>query len=259
MIFACKLEATTVIDVVPENSKETEARIKKAFAEVPVQYEHREKEDNFNKMDDPNFNPKDTASGKESIVQKRKKGELYYSLPSNYDEKAEYDTIMAYIQDKFKRVDKEEAEEISESLVKYGKEHDLDPKFAAALIARESGFNKKAVSRTGAKGLGQIKDFNFKSLEISDPFSIKENIRGTTKYIRELIGNWENPKKKQSVVNADTESDRIRLALASYFKGPGAVRREGVDAKSHEYVDDILKYYYDISSHKKSESLDILK
>lgn len=216
------------------------------------EYEHREKEDVFNKLDDPHFNPKEVAPKKTAA----KSGEYGFNK-DNFDEKLEFKTILNYIKDKFKKINNEEAEEISEHLVQSGKEHEIDPKFAAALIARESAFNKNAVSRTGAKGLGQIKDFNFKGLKIVDPFNIKENVAGTTQYIKEMMTNWESVKQdtKPPKVEIESELDRVKLALASYFKGFGAVKREGMDPASNKYADDILKYYNDIASYKEKSSL----
>ena len=101
----------------------------------------------------------------------------------------------------------------------------------AALIGRESSFQKRAVSKTGAKGLGQIKDFNFKSLEISDPFDIKQNIRGTVRYLKNLKGMWED------------SNDETRMVLASYYQGPNKTKKTHDDLPNHvtNYVDDILK------------------
>ena len=63
------------------------------------------------------------------------------------------------------------------------------------------------------QGLGQIKDFNFKSLEISDPFDIKQNIRGTVKYLKELKNMWKN------------SNDSNRMVLASYYQGPNKTKK----------------------------------
>jgi Soluble lytic murein transglycosylase and related regulatory proteins (some contain LysM/invasin domains) len=134
---------------------------------------------------------------------------------------------------------------IAKSLVEYGKKNQLDPKFAAALIARESAFNNKAISSTGAKGLGQIKDFNYKSLRISDPFDIKQNARGTTKYIKRMLSIWKG------------KSDNISLALASYYKGHGAVKKDNgkLDKTTSAYVKDIMNNYKKIVNiREKKES-----
>lgn len=152
------------------------------------------------------------------------------------DEDAEYSTIFSYITSVYKNVEKDDAEQISRHLVDYGKKNKLDPKFAAAVIARESGFNRKAVSRTGAKGLGQIKDFNYKSLEITDPYDIQQNVSGTVSYLKRMLSKWK------------TDGNKVTLALGSYYKGAGAVKRaEGkLDKPTTGYVTDILNIYKNI-------------
>lgn len=184
----------------------------------------------------------------------------------------EYQTILSFINTKFKKVSEDDAHEIARSLVEYGKEHDMDPKLAAAVIARESAFNKEAVSSTGAKGLGQIKDFNFATLNITNPFDIGQNVGGTTQYLKKMMSKWEsrmsssekdNPRKEssafQSKVNDNflivpqSENEKIKLALASYYKGFTNVNRTGVDSKTESYVKDIMKNYNDLQSIKNEK------
>jgi soluble lytic murein transglycosylase-like protein len=164
-------------------------------------------------------------------------------------EKEDFNTIYRYISTKFKHVNEEDANLIASHLVLSGKEHDIDPKLAAALIGRESSFNKQAVSVTGAKGLGQIKDFNFKSLDIADPYDIKENVNGTVKYLKMMIKQWKEKSPndfRNADANAVAHSD-VELALASYFKGYSAVKKQGMDNKTKAYVADIIKKYREIS------------
>ena len=131
------------------------------------------------------------------------------------------------------RLHKSEAKKIAMALVKYGHEADVDPRLAAALIARESSFNRMAVSSTGAKGLGQIKEFNFKSLNISDPYNIDQNVRGTVYYLKEMLNGWES------------HDDQKALALGSYFRGINHIRRQNgqLDPHAQRYVDKILYQY----------------
>ena len=157
------------------------------------------------------------------------------------DAKQAYGLVSLYIslyKTKYKKVSDDDANLIAKYLVKYGSEHDVDPKLTAALMARESAFNKEAVSSTGAKGLGQIKNFNFKTLQIEDPFDIQQNTYGTTKYMKYLMSSWQ------------TNSEKVSLALASYFKGINAVKRQNgdLDPKTQGYVQDILKNYDEMSA-----------
>ncbi|MDA1353218.1 MAG: transglycosylase SLT domain-containing protein [bacterium] len=160
---------------------------------------------------------------------------------SQFNPNMEFKAIYNFITEKYPKVKTDDAQKIAGYLVDYGKEHDLDPKFVAAVMARESAFNHRAVSSTGAKGLGQIKDFNFPSLNISDPFDIKQNVSGTTAYLRELKKRWSSDK------------DQARLTLASYFKGPNHVQRANgiLDNQTDKYVDDILGYYDDLKQYRE--------
>ena len=165
----------------------------------------------------------------------------------------DYDTIYSYIVKKFKGVDQKDAEEISKNLVDYGEKYDVDPKFAAAVIARESAFKKNAVSQTGAKGLGQIKDFNYKDLKIDDPFNIGENVSGTVQYLKKMMKKWkdEDKKEKRTPGSKRSEESKVKLALASYYKGFTNVKTTGVDKKTEAYVNDIIAYYEEIMDSKK--------
>ncbi len=159
---------------------------------------------------------------------------------SDPEDQKDYQVIYDYIRSVYPKVTEEDAQDISRYLVDYGRAHNTDPKLAAALIARESAFNKKAVSSTGAKGLGQIKDFNFKSLKMEDPFDIRQNVYGTVRYLSWMIDKWKD------------DSDNMQLGIASYFRGYTNVKRTREDGqddpKASQYVDDILQSYEDLKA-----------
>ncbi len=152
-----------------------------------------------------------------------------------------YRSIYDYIRNKFQKTSEEEAQEIARSVVDYSAEHQFDPTLTAAVIAHESGFNRKAISRTGAKGLGQIKDGNFPHLNIQDPFNIQQNVKGTVKYLKAMTDQWKS------------KSESINLALASYYRGPNAIKRQQgeMDHGSKAYVNNIWKHYQNIVAIQK--------
>lgn len=180
----------------------------------------------------------------------KKSRQVSTSVPSVYPhdrQSSDYKAIRSYINTTYPNVTEDDANAIARYLVDYSREHNIDPKLAAALIARESGFDKRAISATGAKGLGQIKGFNFQSLDIKDPYDIRQNVRGTVKYLKNMVTVWKD------------RSESVALGLASYYKGAGAVKRENarIDGKTKGYVQDILTTYDDlvkIESNHRSES-----
>lgn len=108
----------------------------------------------------------------------------------------------------------------------------------AAVINAESGFNPHVVSRAGAMGLMQLMPATWNSLGGSgSPFNPSHNIRLGTKYLRELL---------------DQYRGNLRLTIAAYNAGPGAVSRYGgvpPYRETRRYVPRVLKYYED---YKKS-------
>jgi soluble lytic murein transglycosylase-like protein len=146
-----------------------------------------------------------------------------------------------YIKQQNPNIGKTDSAEIAHWIDEYSAEEDVDPMLVAALIGRESSFKKRAVSSTGAKGLGQLKDFNHKPLGIKDPYNVRQNVRGTVKYLKNMMGEWKGNK------------DSTRLALASYYQGPNKTKkvkkkRGKMAGHVNKYVDDIMTKYKKLSN-----------
>jgi len=142
-----------------------------------------------------------------------------------------YDFIMSFN----RKVSAWEANIMASTMVKYGQEYNVNPKLLAALVCRESAFNKYAVSSTGAQGLGQLIPSTAKSLNVTDSFDIDQNLWGTTRYVRLMLDRW------------DGHPQQVPLALASYAEGYGAVTRNGgYKEATKRYITDIIKYYWQI-------------
>jgi soluble lytic murein transglycosylase-like protein len=91
---------------------------------------------------------------------------------------------------------------------KYG----LDPTLLAAVAQTESGFNPRAQSGAGAKGLMQIMDGTARGLGITDSFDPAQSLDGGARFLSGLLKQF----------NGDA-----RLALAAYNAGPVAVKKYG--------------------------------
>ena len=93
------------------------------------------------------------------------------------------------------------------------------------------GFDAGAVSPKGAQGLMQLMPGTAKELGVSNAFDAAENVRGGTRYLRQMM---------------DLFGGDVALALASYNAGPSAVARYGGMPPFEEttrYVRKVLDLY----------------
>jgi soluble lytic murein transglycosylase len=100
-----------------------------------------------------------------------------------------------------------------------------------AIIKAESGFDPRAVSKKGAKGLMQIMPQNFKLLGIKDPFDPSQNIHAGARYFKQMYDRF----------------GKLALSLAAYNAGPKAVERYKTVPpyeETEEYVKRVLKFYH---------------
>ena len=99
---------------------------------------------------------------------------------------------------------------ISEAIRREAAAAGLDPLFLTALIQVESGFDPRAVSVSGALGLGQLMPATAQGLGV-DPRDTAENVRGCARLIGGLVQRYRH------------RADGNALALASYNAGPTLV------------------------------------
>ncbi|MBX3119388.1 MAG: lytic transglycosylase domain-containing protein [Fimbriimonadaceae bacterium] len=106
----------------------------------------------------------------------------------------------------------------------------IDPGLLDALVATESGYNPNARSSAGAMGLTQLMPGTAKSLGVTDPFNAQQNLMGGANYLAKMIDKYGD----------------VRLALAAYNAGPGAVDRHGglpPYKETQNYVQKVLATY----------------
>jgi hypothetical protein len=95
---------------------------------------------------------------------------------------------------------------------KYATDFRLDPSLIHSIIATESGFNAKAVSPKGARGLMQLMPATAQRLGVSNSFDPEQNIQGGVKHFRSLMDSFNND---------------LELSLAAYNAGENLVQRLG--------------------------------
>jgi soluble lytic murein transglycosylase-like protein len=131
-----------------------------------------------------------------------------------------------------------ESRTIAVIIIHYSRGYGLDARLVMAVIACESNFNSGAVSRAGAMGLGQLMPGTANDLGVSNPFDLQQNLAGSTRLLRTHLVNM-------SADGRPTE-EAIRLALACYNAGAGAVRKyRGIPPyrETQAYVVKITRLY----------------
>jgi soluble lytic murein transglycosylase-like protein len=96
-----------------------------------------------------------------------------------------------------------------------------------ALVWQESGFNDRARSKSGARGLTQLMPSTARQLGVRKIYDPAQNLDGGARYLREQLIRFRSK----------------RLALAAYNAGPGAVaKHRGVPpfAETRNYVKSVL-------------------
>ncbi|HZT76702.1 MAG TPA: lytic transglycosylase domain-containing protein [Vicinamibacterales bacterium] len=103
----------------------------------------------------------------------------------------------------------------------------VSPQLVKAVIKVESAYQARARSRKGAMGLMQLMPGTARQYDVQNPYEAESNIEGGIRYLKTLLDRYE-----------------LKLALAAYNAGEGAVKRFGgvpPYPETQKYVADILK------------------
>jgi len=100
----------------------------------------------------------------------------------------------------------------NEMIAKVAKEQAVDPALLHAVVTVESAYNARAKSPKGATGLMQLMPDTGKRFGAKNLLNPLENLRAGARYLRSLLELFDN---------------NMRLAIAAYNAGEGAVMRSG--------------------------------
>ena len=93
-----------------------------------------------------------------------------------------------------------------------GARYSVDPYLRFCVMEQESHFNARVVSPKGARGLMQLMPGTAARFGVRHPFNPAENIPAGTRYLKQLIAQF---------------NGRLELVLAGYNAGEGSVARFG--------------------------------
>lgn len=141
-----------------------------------------------------------------SNIQKSAQTTSKSSVPASSMKKTKYDE---YFKEAAKKYD------ISESLLK-------------AIAKAESDFDPNCLSSAGAMGVMQLMPETANGLGVDDPYDPRQNIIGGAKCIAQKLKEF---------------NGNVKLALAAYNAGSGAVKRNGgIPSYCNTYVNRVLSY-----------------
>ncbi len=107
---------------------------------------------------------------------------------------------------------RDHAQRYESVVLRSAQRYGIEAALVHAVIAVESGYDSKAVSPRGARGLMQLMPDTARRYGVDDAFDPDSNVRGGTRYLADLMKLFDND---------------VRLALAAYNAGEGAVHRHG--------------------------------
>jgi soluble lytic murein transglycosylase-like protein len=120
--------------------------------------------------------------------------------------------------------------ELQATMQKFADKYGVPVALVKAVARAESGFRADAVSGAGAQGMMQLMPATGRGLGVRDPFDPAQSIEGGTRYLANALKMFKGD---------------VKLAVASYNAGTGAVRKYGdvpPFPETQTYVQRVLSY-----------------
>ena len=144
-----------------------------------------------------------------------------------------------------KRLNQDEVDAIAVSLLYYCQAWQVDPRLAVAMIMAESDFRPNITSHKGAMGLGQIMPDEARVHRLQNPYDPVENLGAAIRILRGRLDRY----RDHNFPPGQYTISQIKLALASYNAGSGAVRKYGgvpPYKETQNYIKRILRTYSEL-------------
>jgi soluble lytic murein transglycosylase-like protein len=127
----------------------------------------------------------------------------------------------------------------------HARRHGLDPRLVKAVIAGESEFAKRAISRAGARGLMQVMPATARELGVSadELYSPSANIRAGTAYLAHLFARAWKRYHLKGVDYRKAPQWVLQRILAAYNAGPRFLARRRLFRQTRHYVAKVLLFY----------------
>lgn len=131
-----------------------------------------------------------------------------------------------------------QSDRLAWSVIRNAQRHHIDARLLFAIVTVESHWRAGAVSRHGARGLGQLMPATARSLGV-DPTKADQNLSGTSRYLSGLLQRF------------GSQGENLRLAIGAYNAGPHAVERAGGIPNNGEtplYVRRVVEIWHSLAA-----------
>ncbi len=141
-----------------------------------------------------------------------------------------------------KRLQPDQVDAITVSILYFAERHKVDPRLIVAMIIAESDFRPETTSHKGAMGLGQVMPDEARAFKLTNPYDPIQNVRVSVNMLRmklDMFRDTPGPPGQLSM-------RQIALAMAAYNAGAGAVKKYGgipPYRETQRYVQRVLNMY----------------